>query len=188
MNTVLWIVGVAVVIALIGGLVVWFVRRSNSKYAELWGRLREIVDGAPKGSKMTGRYAGMPLQARIDSQSSGDSSTTNYWEIVLTPGAQGKDWSLDYTGDGLLGTGEKQWRVKTKDDGLKGRLLAAGAIGALEGVDHNTDIAYKAKQGTLTYRTRVNSAFAIPGPDEFKQQLALLQRLVDINRQANVLA
>ena len=187
MDAIVWIVGVVVVIALIAAFVVWIVKRSNAKYAQLWPALASMVDGTFKSSKMTGTYNGMPVQARINAVSN-DNSTEYFYELTLTPGAQGKDWALSYTGDKLLGLGEKHWHIKTKDHALEQRLSALGVIDLIEDWRGHPNVTYKSKHGILKYETRVHNAFELPAPDQFKAQLDLLARLAQINAQANVAA
>ncbi len=183
MDTILIFVGAIVFIAAIAVLVVVYLKKANAKYAQLWAPLAGFVSGTSKGSKLTGTFNSMPVQARINAVSD-DNSTDYFYELVVTPGAQGKDWSLSYTGDKLLGMGAKSWHVKTKDDGLKQRL-AESVLPTLEQWPSFPEITYKAKGGTLKYAIKVKSMYAIPGLDEFKQELELLARLGEINRQVN---
>lgn len=186
MDALVWIVGGALIVALFVWLVIWIIKRSNAKYAQLWGGLTGEVNGSFKGSKMTGTYQGMPLAARINAVSDGDNSSDYFWVLTLTPGAGGKDWSLSYTGEKMLGLGAKSWQVKTKDEALKERLIAAGAPEIMAAWPSHPSITYKAKHGTLTYENKVGGAFSIPGPDEFKSQLNLLSQLSQVNQQANL--
>jgi hypothetical protein len=165
-------------------LVVVYLKKANAKYAQLWAPLAGFVSGTAKGSKLTGTFNGMPAQARINAVSD-DNSTDYFFELVLTPGAQGKDWSLSYTGDKLLGMGAKSWHVKTKDEGLKQRLSDGGALATIQQWSGFPEITYKSKAGTLKYSVQVNGMYAIPGLDEFKTQLELLSRLAEVNRQVN---
>ncbi len=183
MDTILIFVGAIVFIAAIAVLVVVYLKKANAKYAQLWAPLASFVSGTSKGSKLTGTFNSMPVQARINAVSD-DNSTDYFYELVVTPGAQGKDWSLSYTGDKLLGMGAKSWHVKTKDDGLKQRL-AESVLPTLEQWPSFPEITYKAKGGTLKYAIKVKSMYAIPRLDEFKQELELLARLGEINRQVN---
>jgi hypothetical protein len=134
---------------------------------------------------MTGSYDGKPVQARINSVG-GDDSTKYYYELTMTPGPQGKDWSLSYTGDKLLGLGQKSWHVKTKDEALKQRLIDDGALALIERWSGYPDVSYKANKGVLKYEHEVRNMHALPAPEQFKQQLDLLNRLAQINQQVNV--
>lgn len=136
---------------------------------------------------MTGAYNGMPVQARINAVSS-DDSTEYFYELTLTPGAQGKDWALSYTGDKMLGLGAKSWHIKTKDEALQQRLASLGVLDTIQQWPSTPEIVHKARPGTLKYEQQVNSMFALPAPDQFKAQLDLLARLAQINAQANVAA
>lgn len=180
-------VGIAVFIGLVGWLALFFIKRNNAKYTQLWSTLAGTIQGSAQGNKLTGTYNGVPVQARINSVSD-DNSTDYYYELTVTPGMQGKDWSLSYTGDKMLGLGAKSWHVKTKDEALKQRLMDAGAIRTMDSWQGHPSVVYKAKNGALKYETKVNGMFAIPSADEFKAQLDLLTHLGTINGQANVSA
>src|SRR5688572_19633527 len=118
MNPVLWVVGVSMAAALLAWITWIYLKRSYAKYSQLWGEISGIVAGSAKGNKMTGTYAGMPVAARVDSIT-GDTSTSYFFEVVMTAPAQGKDWSVEYGGQGLLGRGQRSWNIKTKDEALK---------------------------------------------------------------------
>lgn len=66
MDTMLIFVGAIVLIAVIAVLVVVFMKKANAKYAQLWAPLASLVSGTSKGSKLTGTFNGMPVQARIN--------------------------------------------------------------------------------------------------------------------------
>ncbi len=185
MDNIGWIILGIVVVAAVVGLIVWLLRRRNDPYAEYWAPIAPLVEGKPSGNKMAGRYAGMPLEARIENK--GNEKAPKYiWELELTPGARGKDWSIQHAAEGFLGTGEKKWQIKTKDEALKRRLLAAGALGGVDHLSHDVTLDYDAGDGTLTSHFPVPTRFNIPGPDEFRLNLDLLQRYVEMNKQANV--
>jgi hypothetical protein len=188
MNTGLVIAVIAIVgmVALLVPLIIWFNKRANQKYAALWATLSGAVNGASKGNTLTGSYNGMPVQAKIRSQSDGDNSTDYYYELTITPGMQGKDWSLSYTGDKMLGFGAKSWHVKTRDEALKQRLIEAGVANSMAAWQGAPDVSYKAKGGALKYETQVNGMFAIPSLEQFTAQLDLLTRLAQVNQQVNV--
>ena len=184
MEAILWVVGVGVV-----GLIVWFIvwhtRKTNAKYAELWGRIAGLVNGTSKGSQMIGTYMGAMVEARIKSFSD-DDETTYYYELSLTPGGRGQDWSVNYGGEKLLGFGEKRWHVKAKDDALKDRLVAARVVELVAVRPQHSNVSYKAKRGVLVYHETLRSGFDVPAPEEFKAQLELLGRLAEVNRQVNI--
>jgi hypothetical protein len=179
-------VGVVAVFALVIFVIVWFIRRSYAKYAELWGRLAPAVGGTSKGNKMTGTFDGRPLRARLNAVGGGDNSDTSYYfEVVLESPPRGADWKITYGGEKLLGFGEKRWHVSTKDEGLKQRLEQAGALVEVARWNNYPQLEYKAKRGTLEYKAQVSGMYSIPDPTEFEAQLALLSRLARINEQVN---
>jgi hypothetical protein len=180
------VIGVGVgVIVVAAALIVVYLCKANAKYGQLWAPLAGVIGGSSKGSKLSGTFERMPVEARISA--TGDESATEYfYELTMTPGPQGKDWGLYYIGDHLLGMGPKSWHLKTKDDALKQRLSGAGVLQAIEQWAGYPAVSYKAKRGTLKYCAKVKNMYAIPGVDEFRAQLALLVRLAEANRQANV--
>lgn len=187
MDVVVWVVGIFVFVALVAWFIVWFNKRSNDKFAQLWPSLASQVEGAFKGRKMTGTYNGMPVQAQINTVSN-DDSTDYYYALTLDTGAQGKDWSLNYAGTKMLGMGQKAWQVKTRDEALKQRLIDQGAISTMEQWNEYPSVSYKTKQGTLKYETQVRTMHALPSAEQFKAQLELLSHFSGINQRANVAA
>ena len=185
MSPVLWVAGVSMAAAVLAWITWIYLKRSYAKYAQLWSEISGIVDGKPNGNKMSGTYAGMPVAARVDSIT-GDTSTSYFFEVVMTTPAHGKDWSVEYGGQGLLGRGQRSWYIKTKDETLKQRLETAGVVAAMETWSQGVTVAYKAKSGALTFRSPVNSAFGIASPDQFTAQLDLLQRLARVSQHAGV--
>jgi len=178
------IVGAVVIIALIAWGVVAWTEKANKKYQELWSAVAGTVNGTVKGNSLTGTYNGVPVQARINAVSD-DNSSTYYCEITLSPGAQGKDWSLSYSGEKLLGTGAKSWQIKTKDNALKQRLAEAGALAAMQNWPVYPEVIYKSGRGSLKYEEVVGGMYAVPDAPEFQARLELLARLAEINKQVN---
>lgn len=173
------------VIALVVPLVLFFNKRNKEKYAQLWAPLATLINGSSTGNTMTGTYNGVPVQAKINAVSDSENSTEYFYQLTVTPGTQGQDWSLAYTGDKLLGMGKKSWHIKTKNEALKQRLTESGAVAALEQWGSYPEVAYKAKQGTLKYETKVNGMFSLPSIEQFQAQLELMQHLAQTNRQVN---
>jgi hypothetical protein len=184
MEAILWVVGLGVA-GLVVWLVIWSTGKNNAKYAELWGRIAGLVNGTWKGSRMVGTYEGALVEAEIKSIS-GDDETTYYYELSMTPGGRGQDWSVKYGGEKLLGFGEQRWHVKAKDDALKDRLVAARVLELMAVRPQHNEVKYKAKPGTLVYQETARGAFGVPAPEDFKAQLELLARLADVNRQVNI--
>jgi len=183
---VLIIIGVVAVFALVVVLIVWFLKRSYAKYAELWGRIAPAVGGVSKGSKMSGTFEGRPLRARLNAVGGGENSnTTYYFEVVLESPPRGTDWKITYGGEKLFGFGEKHWHVSTRDEGLKQRLEQAGVLAEVAHWGNYPQLEYKAKRGTLEYKAEVPGMYSIPDRTEFDAQLALLSRLARINEQVN---
>lgn len=182
------VVAVIIVIALVAPLIVWFNKRNNARYDQLWPSLAPLVNGASKGDTLAGMYNEMPVQARVKTISDSDNSTEHYYELALTQAVAGKDWALSYSGDKLLGMGKKAWHVKTRDEALKQRLIDAGALGLVEQWPGYPDVSYKAKSGTLHYTIQIKNMFALPAPQEFRAQLDLLTKLARINQQGNAVA
>ncbi len=184
MSAVVWIVAVAAVVAACAWFVVWFVKRSNAKYAAHWATVAPLVQGSYKGSTLTGTYEGMAVKAQMKSVSSQESSTEHYFQLTLTGTSGGKDWSLRYGTGGLLG-GRKGWEIKAKDDGLERRLSDAAVVATIEAWARYPAIAYRAKSGALEYKERARGMFDLPDAATLKGQLELLARLHEVNRQVN---
>jgi hypothetical protein len=177
---------IVVLFALIGWFIVWYVKKANARYAQLWGGLAPLVAGAHKGSRMTGTYQGTPVQAVIRAVSGGENTrTTYYYECTATPGGQGGDWRAEYGGEKLFGFGEKRWHVNAKDDALKDRLAREGVLARMEGWAQSVSLRYKAGKGTLTIHYPTRDAFSIPSPEQFQTQLDLLAWAADVNRRVN---
>ena len=184
MEAICLVVGVGFA-GLVAWLVIWSNRKSNAEYAKLWGRIAGLVNGTSKGSRMTGTYQGAPVEAEIK-MFSDDDETTYFYKLSLTPGGRGQDWSVRYGGEKLFGSGEKHWHVKTKDDALKDRLVAARVLELVAVRPQHCEVKYKAKLGMLVYQESARNARDVPAPEQFKAQLELLARLAEINRQVNI--
>jgi hypothetical protein len=184
MEAIFWVIGVGFA-SLVAWLVIWTNRKSNAEYAKLWGRIAGLVNGTSKGSRMTGTYQGTQVNAELKPIFD-DDETTYYYELSMTPGGRGQDWSVRYGGEKLFGSGKQHWHVKTKDDALKGRLVAAHVLELVAVRPQHTEVKYKAKLGMLVYQESARNARDVPAPEQFKAQLELLARLADVNRQVNI--
>lgn len=145
--------------------------------------LAPLVGGTTRANVLSGTYEGSPMRARIV----GDGSEGNpyAYEVSFMPGPQGQNWSLTFTGQKFLGTGEKAWRVKSKDELLAQRLSEAGAAAAMQNWPGTPEITYNAKSGNLEYRDRAEGEYAVPAPGRFEAQLTLLARLAQWQREIN---
>ncbi len=173
-------VGIAVAVA--GGVAAWL-RRPRDRSVAAWAGLAPLVGGTTRANVLSGTYDGLPMRARIV----GDGSEGNpyAYEVSFAPGPQGQNWSLAFTGQKFLGTGDKTWRIKGKDELLAQRLTEAGAAAAMQNWPSTPEITYNAKSGNLEYRDRTESEFAVPAPDRFEAQLTLLARLAQLQREIN---
>lgn len=175
---------IAAIIVLAVIFIVFAIRRKpRNAYHKLWAPLIPLVHGAAQGSRLSGNYAGMPVTARI--AGAGEETPAYHYELTMTPGPSGVDWSLAYTGEKFLGTGAKTWRIKTKDEELCRRLADAGATAAIQAWADQPEIAYKSKSGTLHYWQGVAGMGDVPSPDALQAQLDLLASLAKINKQVN---
>ncbi len=174
------VVGIVVVAA--GGAAAWL-RRPRDRSIAAWAMLAPLVSGTTRANVLSGTYNGLPMHARIV----GDGSEGNpyAYEVSFAPGPQGQNWSLTFTGQKFLGTGEKAWRVKSKDELLAQRLTDAGAASAVQGWPSTPEITYNAKSGNLEYRDRADGEYAVPTPEQFGAHLTLLSRLAQMQREAN---
>ena len=184
MSVVLGLVGLAAFVGLIVWFVVWYVRKANARYAQMWPPLAALVGGTHKGHTMSGSYQGFPVRARVNAVSDSD-STEYFWEVTLVSAPRGRDWKLQYGGERLLGFGEKRWHVAAKDDTLRQRLAGTGVLAEMAGWGAHPTVSYKSKAGEFEYSERVGGAFDFPTPERFGAQLELLARLALVNRQVN---
>lgn len=179
------IIFVVLMIAAIAYFMVWFIKRSYAKYQQVWATLTPIVGGTSKGNRMTGTYQGLPVAARINAVSDSENTNTRYYfEVTLTSVPRGRDWKIQYSGEKLLGFGEKRWHVSTKDDALKARLEQTGEFAGVQRFGYPT-ITYKAKRGEIQYSEQVGGMYTIPAPERFSAQLELLVHLLRANEQLN---
>ncbi len=170
------------VVAIAGGAAAWL-RRPRDRSVAAWALLAPVVNGTTRANVLSGAYDGLPVRARIV----GDGSEGNpyAYEVSFAPGAQGANWSLTFTGQKFLGTGDKAWRVKSKDEALAQKLTDAGAAQAMQGWASTPEITFNAKSGNLEYRDRAEGEYAVPAVDQFRAQLALLARLAVLQRDLN---
>src|SRR5689334_17944276 len=102
MSTLAWI-AVAVVVVLVAiSALVWYLRRRGDHYQEYWQPLAPIVGGKASGNELTGAYQNMPLTACTSRNAGAKDERRYFWQVVLEPGRQGKDWTLRYAAQGLL--------------------------------------------------------------------------------------
>ncbi len=172
----------AAVLVLAGGAAA-LLRRPRDRSVALWAPLARLVGGTTRAHVMTGAYQNTPLRARIVGE--GTEGSPYAYELTLTPGAQGQNWSLTWTGQKFLGTGEKTWRIKSKDETLAQRLTDAGAAEAVQGWPSTPEINYNAKSGSLEYRDRAGGQYAVPSVEQFEAQLALMSKLASLQRTLN---
>lgn len=171
------------VAAVVGGAIAFVRRRPRDRSVAAWAGLAPLVSGTTRANVLSGTYDGLPARARIV----GDGSEGNpyAYEVSFAPGPQGQNWSLTFTGQKFLGTGDKAWRVKSKDETLVQRLTEGGAAFALQGFPSTPEITYNARSGNLEYRDRAEGEYAVPTAEQFEGQLALLARLARLQREVN---
>jgi len=174
------VVGIVAVVA--GGAAAWL-RRPRDRSVAAWAGLAPLVGGTTRSNVLSGTHDGLPMRARIV----GDGSEGNpyAYEVSFMPGPQGQNWTLTFTGQKFLGTGEKTWRVKSKDELLAQRLTEGGAVSAVQDWPSTPEITYNAKSGNLEYRDRAEGEYAVPTPEQFGAQLTLLSRLAQLQRALN---
>lgn len=169
-------------LALLGGIAA-LLRKPRDPSVTRWLPLARLVEGTTRQNVMVGVFEGIPLRARI--VGSGSEGNPFTYELSFMPGAQGQNWSLTFTGQKFLGTGEKAWRVKSRDETLAGRFAEAGAAQSMQGWPSTPEITYNAKSGNLEYRDRAGGEYALPSVEDFQSQLVLLAKLIAMHRQVN---
>lgn len=189
-----------VIIVVVALPVLYFVARFITKISEAWaGRvlapLAPILGGGAKLSagSLRGSYQGIELRAfyakdKNDRWDSENSTGFNafYIEAMGLPGQ--KDWSIKFHVSGLLGQGPKKLVIHTADQGLAERLAQTGVIEAVSRVSTPSEdfvtVAYDARRKALTYTDDV-SPKSVPAGEQFRAQLDLVIRLVEINAVVN---
>ncbi len=136
---------------------------------------------------MTGTYGGIPVRVKAKAVQRGRSRVDYYYELQMTPGTHGQDWTLHYD-QGLLGlgVGADGWEIKTKDERLKQCLTEAGAMNLTRSWSQNTSITYSAGKGTITYNAPIRSLHDLPTPEVFKTHLDTLTQLANVTKQTGV--
>lgn len=161
-----------------------------------FGPLAEALGGQVAGDTVSGEHAGFPARAskrdprRSYGAATGDDdyevqrdsrSAGCAYELTLTIAAKGRgrEGSLTYRGESILGRRYHGWRTGSPDKALRKRLIDAGAPAimedygnAWEGVWHPA-VTYDAKRGALTYREALEDRLAQPTLEECQAQLDL---------------
>jgi hypothetical protein len=214
-ETKIWLIIAAIIVGAIVLIVLpiifFSLKSADKRFAQLWPALAPAVGGTSgtnfKSNTMTGAYEGRSVVARTVNEralaKARDARTAavlrsegvdvyaqgglNYFfELAMTVGSQGKDWSLQYGGEGFFGGGEQAWHIQSKDEILKQSFTEQGAASMMQSWKVGDTVKYKAGPGVLTYRTAIANQYALPTPEEFKVQLALLSHLAGLNKQLNV--
>ncbi len=150
--------------------------------------LAPLIAGTATNQQLHGTYQGMPVAASFVVETSGtDEMRGNvyYFFTSMTAGPGASDWSLNFGGEGLLGSGHKAWHVTSKDAALVARLDGAGAPAAAERSSVHSSFIYRAQDGTLMSRLPAANRKTWPDAAVFANQLAILAALADCNRRAN---
>lgn len=197
----IWLVIFLVVVFVIG---YFFYKFKNSRLTKAWGPLVDLVNGKVVGdggggatSWLEGTYKDRKVQAsmvpdrNMYSSSSGDSSGPkyNYFAVSLA-GVTGKhDWNVNYNRK-LLGMGQEGWRVQSPDPSVQAALDAAGVVSFVapygEPPNHFNlpTLDFNRREGLLRYQFDSGSSWT-PSPQLFTEQLEMLLRVADINKQVN---
>jgi hypothetical protein len=178
----------------------YFVARFISRIGDAWsGRvlapLAPFLGGGAKlsGGSLQGSYQGIELRAFYakDKNAVWDSDNSTgfdafYIEAMGLPGQS--NWSIKFHVSGLLGQGPKKLVIHTADQGLGERLAQTGVIDAVSAVSTPSEdyvtVAYDARRKALTYTDDV-SPKSVPTGEQFRAQLDLVIRLVEINAVVN---
>ena len=174
----------------------------NRRFHAAWRPLVPVIDGkvvedggGAASSWLTGTFQGRHVQAGMTpNQNAGANATLryNYFDIALDSVRGECDWRVDY-GVPVFGIGSEGWRVVADDTALAGRLRQAGVLDIVEAMRAGASAAppvapavleYRQGPGTLTYREDAGTQWA-PSPDRFRNQLAQLLRLANVNAEVN---
>src|SRR5262249_19823219 len=123
-----------------------FNRIADSKAAKVWPTLAPVIQGTfHKGIGLTrpylvGSYRGLPVRAYVRVSAKSRWTFNYYFEIVTTLDTHGRNWELYFNQRREEAPG---WRVKTKDEALKQRLIHSGLLTLIPNWDNVASVKYR---------------------------------------------
>ncbi len=165
-----------------------FNRFANRNAVKLWPGLAPIINGTfHKGIGLTtpyikGNYHGMPVRAYVLVTARSRWNYEYYFQIQAGVDAHGQDWQLR-NDQGIVG--KLGWEIHTKDPMLQQRLAVAGLMEIIPDWDIRASLRYSGRKGTLLYSHRIFTRDGLPAPEVFQNELDLLKKVANINKQVN---
>jgi hypothetical protein len=195
--------GVAVLIPFMVGVFAlgWAINRfKNRRFVTAWRPLVPLIGGTvvedgggAATSWLTGRFEGHRVYASMipDRNRSQDGGFKyHHFEAALQDVPGRVDWQVEYKA-GLLGFGKESWQLQAEDPAVADRLLRAGVIELIRPLAEARavppalpTVKYLRRDATISYSEDSGTTW-IPSPDRFREQLALLVRLAQLNADGN---
>ena len=194
-------VALGVLIVAVALPVLYFMAGFARKIGEVWAA-RILAPLAPllgseaklSAGSLRGIYQGCNLRAFYGKDKNGGwDDTLNsvgfnafYIEVMDLPGQY--NWAVKFRVSGLLGQGPKLLVIQAADNDLGERLAHTDVIALVSNVSTPSEdyvtVAFDARRKVLTYSDDV-SPRSIPSAKQFRAQLDLVVRLVEINTEVN---
>ena len=195
--------GVAVLIPFMIGVFTlgWLINRfKNRRFTRAWTPLVSIIGGTvvedgggAATSWLTGTFDGRKVYASMIPERNRNSEggfRYHHFDAALQDVPGRVDWRVAYTG-GVLGFGKETWQVQADDPAVAERLQRAGIVDLIRPLAEARavppglpTVKYSARTATVTYSEDAGTSW-IPTPERFRQQLALLIRLAQVNAEVN---
>lgn len=195
--------GVAVLIPFLVGIFMlgWLISRfKNRRFSGAWQPLVPVIGGkvvedggGAATSWLTGTYEGRQVYASMipnRNQSSESGLRYHHFDAVIQHVPGRVDWQVEYKA-GMLGFGKEGWQTRADDPLVAARLQLAGVVDLIRPLAEARAIPpglptvkYSYRTSTITYSEDAGTSW-IPSPDRFREQLAVLIRLAQVNADVN---
>lgn len=193
METVIGVVGVAVLLVVAYVIGTTMNRVKNARFTRAWQPLVPVIAGHITGdgstSWLSGRYRDQEVTAAsapgslVNGMVDEDMRRYNAFDITATGLSGSQTWTISR--QRRFGVGTAYWSVAAGDSALEERLRTAGILEALDQLGGNClRLEYSAKGGRLVYRENVTPAL-VPTPERFVAQLDFLLHALRLNEQTN---
>jgi hypothetical protein len=195
--------GVAVLIPFLIGIFLlgWLINKfKNRRFTGAWQPLVPIIGGkvvedggGAATSWLTGTFEGRQVHASMTpnrNRSSESGLTYHHFEATLLNVPGRVDWQVEYKA-GMLGFGKESWQVRADDPVVADRLQQAGVVDLIKPLAEARaippwlpTIKYSYRTSTVSYSEDAGTSWT-PSPARFREQLALLIRLAQLNADVN---
>lgn len=195
--------GIAVLIPFLIGIFVlgWLISRfKNRRFASAWRPLVSIIGGkvvedggGAATSWLTGTFEGRQVHASMTpnrNRHSDGGASYHHFEVTLQNVPGRVDWQVEYAA-GMLGFGEQSWQIRADDPAVADRLQRSDVIDLIRPLAEARavppwlpTVKYSYRSSTVSYSEDAGTSW-IPTPERFREQLALLIRLAQVNADVN---